>query len=78
MIKLDGGQPLREALAESKLSIAELAQRTRELDPEHRGVTKSTIGHLVSTGTSERPGCRRRAAGLIAAAVDRPVDALFR
>jgi len=77
MQRLDDGQPLRDAMASAGLSITELASRTKLVDPTGYGVKKSTIGHLVATGRSARPGCLDRAAGLIAEALARPIGELF-
>lgn len=73
----DQGQPLRDALQSADLSIAQLAALTTQVDPEGRGIKKSTIGNLVSTGTSARTTCSRRTARLISAALDRNIEDLF-
>jgi len=77
MRKLDDGQPLRDAMKAAGLSITDLAEATRQVDPTGYGVKKSTIGHLVTTGRSARPGCDDRAARLIVAALDKPLGELF-
>lgn len=69
MRRRDQGQPLRDAMASAGLSIAQLAAQTRTIDPEHRGVAKSTIGHLVALTSSSREHCHPRSAGLIARAL---------
>jgi hypothetical protein len=77
MRRLDDGQPLRDAMTEAGLSIPDLAARTRELDPEGKGLSPAFIGFYVSTGTSARETISTRSASLIARAVDHPVDSLF-
>jgi hypothetical protein len=56
-------------MASEGLSITQLAERTRTIDPDQRGVAKSTIGHLVATGSSARERCHPRGAALIARAL---------
>lgn len=77
MLRLDQGQPLRDAKASAGLSIADLVALTKEADPTGYGVKKSTIGHLLSTGRSAREGCDDRAGRLIATALRKPVRELF-
>jgi hypothetical protein len=57
-------------MASAGLSISQLAERTRTIDPDNRGVAKSTIGHLVATGSSAREHCHPRGAALIARALN--------
>lgn len=73
----DGGQPLRDAIAAVGLSYAELAQRTRQNDPEGRGLSKSAIGNLAATGSSARTACHPRTARLISQALDREIAEFF-
>lgn len=77
MRKLDDGQPLRDAMKAASLSIMDIVERTKAADPTGYGVRKSTIGHLVTTGRSARPGCDDRAARMIAAAIGKPLGELF-
>lgn len=76
---LDDGQPLRDAVAKAGLSTREIAIKTKEIDGY--GVSKSLIGHLLSTGRFRRRTCQTRSADLIAKvlaeAIGEPVD-LFR
>lgn len=78
MQRRDGGARLRKAMADEGYSIPRLAEQTKAVDPAGYGVSSSLIGALVSQGSSARERCRRRSAELIAAALPRPVDDLFR
>lgn len=78
MQRLDSGRPLRAAMAEAGMSIPALARATRTVDPEGRGVSQSLIGFLCSTGRSQREKCLDHSGVLIAAALKRPTDRLFR
>lgn len=77
MYRLDGGQPIRTAMDAAGLSIERLAGKTKEVDPAGYGIARSTIGHMVSTGTSGRLRFTPRSSGLVAAALDRPVPEFF-
>jgi hypothetical protein len=59
------------------LSVAGLAARTKEIDPEGRGLSKSAVGFAAATGSSGRDKVSDRAAALIAAALDVAEELLF-
>jgi predicted DNA-binding transcriptional regulator AlpA len=59
------------------LSVAQLAARTREVDPDGRGLSKASVGFAVSAGASGRDEVSDRAAALIAAALDVAEELLF-
>jgi len=75
MHRLDNGQPIREAMTAADLSIEDLAERTRRIDGY--GISRSTIGHMVSTGHSGRSKFEDRSCDLLAKALDKPVTELF-
>ena len=75
MHRRDNGQPLRDALAEAGLSIGELAEKTKTLDGY--GVSRSAIGHMVSTGPSGRSKFEDRSCDLVARALDKSIGELF-
>lgn len=77
MHRLDGGRQLREAIEAAGLSIPKLSARTKEIDPEGKGLSSAFIGFYTSTGASAREDISDRAARLMAAGVDQPVEALF-
>lgn len=71
------GKPLRNAMQHAGLSVAALAAKTREIDPEKRGLSKAAIGFAASPGASGRDEVSDRAAALIAAALDVAEELLF-
>lgn len=75
MHRLDNGQPIREAMAAADLSIEDLAERTRRIDGY--GISRSTIGHMVSQGSSGRSEFEDRSCDLTAKALDKPIGELF-
>lgn len=59
------------------LSGPELAQATREVDPDGRGVSPALIGFLTCAGRSARERCRLHSGWLIATALNEPLQDLF-
>ncbi|MFF4346737.1 XRE family transcriptional regulator [Streptomyces sp. NPDC001530] len=77
MHRLDNGKPIRDAMSHAGLSIERLAEKTKEVDPAGYGISRSAVGHMVSTGPSGRGEFERRSADLVAKALGRPVTDLF-
>ncbi|MFE2485961.1 XRE family transcriptional regulator [Streptomyces mirabilis] len=77
MHRLDNGKPIRNAMSNAELSIERLAEKTKEVDPAGYGISRSAVGHMVSTGPSGRDEFERRSADLVALALDKPVEELF-
>lgn len=77
MYRLDNGQPIRKAMEEAGLSIEGLADKTKATDPTGYGISRSAIGHMVSTGPSGRERFEDRSCALTAAALGKPVEELF-
>ena len=77
MYRRDGGRPIREAIERAGLSIPRLAARTKEIDPEGRGLSQALIGFYTSTGASGRESISNHAAELLAAGVNSPTEELF-
>lgn len=75
MHRRDNGQPIRDAIAEAGLSIGDLAEKTKVIDGY--GVSRSTIGHMVSTGPSGRDKFEDRSCDLVARTLDKPIEELF-
>ncbi|MDH6116847.1 hypothetical protein ABH930_000266 [Kitasatospora sp. GAS204A] len=71
------GQPIRDAMLAGGWSIPKLAEATKSVDPLGRGVSRSAVGVLVSSGSSGRERCRLRTAWLIADALGQPLQKLF-
>ena len=77
MYRRDRGRPIREAIQRAGLSIPRLAERTREIDPEGKGLSQALIGFYTSTGASGRESISDHAAELLAAGVNSPTEELF-
>ncbi|GAA3717813.1 XRE family transcriptional regulator [Streptomyces tremellae] len=78
LLRKSDGQPLRDELERQKLTLAELAEKTRTVDPGGRGVSASAIGRLTSTGHTARDRCELRTAWLITEGLDVRIHTLFR
>ncbi|MGW0984337.1 helix-turn-helix domain-containing protein [Streptomyces xiamenensis] len=74
---MDDGRPIREALEASGLSIPQLAERTREVDPGGVGISQALVGFYASTGRSARETASERTARLIADALNVEVSTIF-
>lgn len=77
MRRLDKGAPLRDAMKAAGLDIPRLAAKTKEIDPEGKGVSRTLVGFLVGSGKSAREECSDRAAELISTALQQEVGAFF-
>lgn len=77
MRRLDKGAPLRAAMQAAGLDIPRLAAKTREIDPEGKGISKSLVGFIVGSGKTAREECSDRAAELISAALGQEVTDFF-
>ena len=77
MHRRDTGQPIRDAIADAGLSIERLAEKTKDVDPLGYGISRSAIGHMVSTGPSGRDEFEDRSCDLVARALDKPIEELF-
>jgi hypothetical protein len=69
------GKPLREAMERADLTIEELAQATKDVDPAGRGVAPATVGRLTSRGKSARTNCEWTTAWFVAEALHRKTNA---
>ncbi|MFJ2292154.1 hypothetical protein ACIOG7_10640 [Streptomyces sp. NPDC087894] len=77
MRRLDRGAPLRAAMKAAGLDIPHLAARTKELDPDGKGLSPAYVGFIVGSGKTAREETSERAAGLIAKALNQEVGDLF-
>lgn len=73
----ESGRAIREAMSSRGLSLPKLSEKTKELDPDGRGVSYQLIGFLVATGSSARESTSPRAASLISQALGYPENSLF-
>lgn len=76
------GEPIRTAMRAAGLSGPQLAEATRAVDPDGRGISAAAVGRIVGRGRSARNRCHLRSAWLIAdaldaAGADAPLQRLF-
>jgi hypothetical protein len=76
--RLRGGKPLREAMKAGGYNRLTLAARTREVDPDGNGVSHQLIYCVASDRDWARDTCSPASARLIAAALGKPEEALFK
>jgi hypothetical protein len=62
-------------MARAGLSIPQLAEATRQVDPAGKGVAAATVGHLVGQGKTARDRCELTTAWLVAEALHRRTNA---
>ncbi len=74
----NGGKPLRDAMTKGGYNRLTLAARTKEVDPCGRGVSHQLIYCLASDKDWARDTCKPDTARLIAKALGKPEDALFK
>ncbi|MFD3614472.1 hypothetical protein ACFWWT_04315 [Streptomyces sp. NPDC058676] len=77
MRRLDEGAPLRAAMEAAGMDLSRLAARTKEVDPEGKGLSRAAVGFIVGRGKSAREECSDRAAGLISTALGKEVEEFF-
>lgn len=77
LYRRDRGAPIRKRMDELKLSCPSLADATRRVDPDGKGISAATVGNLAGRGTSAHDRCRLRTAWLIAEVLGTPLQNLF-
>ncbi|MEU2180273.1 XRE family transcriptional regulator [Streptomyces thermolilacinus] len=77
LLRKSDGQPLRDEMRRQGLTLDELAEKTRRVDPAGRGVSTATIGRLTGTGRTARERCELNTAWLIAEGLDARMHHLF-
>ncbi|MGW1814255.1 XRE family transcriptional regulator [Streptomyces sp. NPDC002125] len=75
--RTDEGQPLRDALKRQHLTLDDLSEKTKQVDPDGRGVSPATIARLTGRGTTARERTELRTAWLITEALDDRMHRLF-
>lgn len=78
LLRKSEGQPLRDEMKRQGLTLDELAEKTRQVDKEGRGVSPATIGRLTGTGRTARDRCELHTAWLITEGLDARIHRLFR
>lgn len=77
LLRKGEGQQIRDEMKRQKLTLDELAEKTRQVDPTGRGVSTATIGRLTGTGRSGRDRCELNTARLVTRALDTSLNELF-
>lgn len=77
LLRKGEGQPLRDEMRRQELTQADLAEKTKEVDPEGRGVSPATIGRISGTGRTARDRCELSTAWLITEGLDARMHRLF-
>lgn len=77
LLRKGEGQPLRDEMRRQRLTLDELAEKTKTVDPTGRGVSPATIGRLTGKGRTARDRCELHTAWLINAALDARIHRLF-
>jgi hypothetical protein len=77
VLRKSEGRPIRDEMDRQGLTLEELAEKTRAVDPEGRGVSLPAIGRLVSRGRSGRKRFELRTAWLVTEAMDWPIHRGF-
>ncbi len=75
LIRKGEGKPLRDAMDRANLTIEELAEATKEVDPDGKGISPATVGRLTSRGKSGRDRCELATAWVVAGALHRRTNA---
>ncbi|NUS26118.1 MAG: XRE family transcriptional regulator [Streptomyces sp.] len=71
----DDGKPLRAAMARAGLSIPQLAEATRRVDPAGKGISPATVGRLAGQGKTARGSCELKTAWFVAEALHEETNA---
>ncbi|MER6607319.1 XRE family transcriptional regulator [Streptomyces sp. NPDC000927] len=71
------GDALRDEMKRQGLTLDSLAAKTRQVDPEGRGVSAATIGRLTGQGRTARDRCELSTAWLITEGLDARMHRLF-
>lgn len=77
LLRKGEGQPLRDEIEAQGLTLDQLAEKTREVDPDGRGVSPAAIGRIAGTGRSARDRCELHTAWLITEGLDARMHRLF-
>jgi hypothetical protein len=77
LFRKGNGKPIRDAMVAAGLSGPRLAEATKAVDPDGRGISAAAVGQITGQGKSAIDRCRLRTAWLIADALDAPLQQLF-
>lgn len=71
----DDGRPIRAAMGRAGLTIPQLAEATRKVDPAGKGVSPATVGRLAGQGKTARDKCELKTAWFVAEALHEETNA---
>lgn len=71
------GQPIRTAMESAGLSGPDLAEATKRVDPDGKGVSPATIGRLTGRGKTARDACELKTAWFVAEVLNEPIHWFF-
>ncbi|WP_406735391.1 XRE family transcriptional regulator [Streptomyces sp. NBC_01108] len=77
LLRKSEGQPLRDEMKRQELTLEELSEKTRRVDPEGRGVSPATIGRITGRGRTARDRCELNTAWLITEGLNARIHTLF-
>ncbi|HEX5567424.1 MAG TPA: XRE family transcriptional regulator [Streptomyces sp.] len=77
LYRKDSGHPIRKAMKAARMSAPRVAEATRHVDPNGKGVSEVTVHQIAGSGETARDRCRLRTAWWIAEALDAPLQDLF-
>lgn len=77
LFRLGQGEPIRAAMRRRGFSGPRLAEATKAVDPDGRGISPAAIGRIAGRGKTSRDRCHLTSAWLIACALEEPLQDLF-
>ena len=77
VFRKDSGKPIRTAMQRKGISGPRLADATKAIDPDGKGLSPAAIGRIAGQGKTARDKCRLKSAWFIASALDEPMQDLF-
>lgn len=77
LLRKSDGKPIRDAMKAKHISYRQLAEATKTVDVNGRGISLATVSQVAGTGDTAKGDCRLRTAWLIAEGLDEPLQRLF-
>lgn len=70
LFRKGNGQPIRDAMSAAGLSGPQLAEATKTVDPDGKGISAAAVGRIAGLGETAQDRCRLKSGWLIAEALD--------
>jgi hypothetical protein len=77
LFRRGNGEPIRAAMRRKGLSGPRLAEATKTIDPDGKGISPAAIGRIAGQGGTARDRCHLKSAWFIASALEEPLQDLF-